>query len=95
MTGTPYPPATPPTQMLKPHRGTAVLVLGILGLVVCVICGIIAWVMGKNDLREMDAGIMDPSGRGITNAGRICGMVSVILACVSLVVWLLLLLMKG
>jgi len=81
--------------MLKPHRGTAVLVLGILGLVVCVICGIIAWVMGKNDLREMDAGIMDPSGRGITNAGRICGMVSVILACVSLVVWLLLLLMKG
>jgi len=43
----------------------------------------------------MDAGIMDPSGRGITNAGRICGMVSVILACVSLVVWLLLLLMKG
>jgi len=76
--------------MLKPHRGTTVLVLGILGLVVCVICGIIAWVMGKNDLREMDAGIMDPSGRGTTNAGKICGMISVILACVGLAIWLLL-----
>jgi len=76
--------------MLKPHRGTTVLVLGILGLVVCVICGIIAWVMGKNDLREMDAGVMDPSGRGTTNAGRICGMISVILACVGFAIWLIL-----
>ena len=90
MTGTPYPPAAPVPQMLKPHRGTTVLVLGILGLVVCVICGIIAWVMGKNDLREMDAGIMDPSGRGTTNAGRICGMISVILACVGFAIWLIL-----
>jgi len=54
---------------LKPHRGVVVLVLGILGIVVCFICGIIAWVMGNNDLREMTAGIMDPSGRGMTQAG--------------------------
>ena len=89
MTETPYPPATANTQQLKAHRGTTVLVLGILGLVVCVICGIIAWVMGKNDLREMDEGIMDPSGRGTTNAGKICGMISVILACVGIGIWLL------
>ena len=74
---------------LKPHRGTAVLVLGILGLVVCIICGIIAWVMGKNDLREMDAGRMDPSGRGLTNAGKICGMISVIMLLVQLGFFLL------
>jgi len=70
----------PPAAPLKPHRGTTVLVLGILGLVVCFICGIIAWVMGNNDLREMNQRIMDPAGRGMTNAGRICGMVSVGLA---------------
>ena len=82
--------AQPPAQgALKPHRGGVVLTLGILGLVICFICGIIAWVMGKNDLREIDAGTMDPTGRGLTNAGRICGMISVILACAGLAIWLL------
>ena len=61
------------------------MTLGILGIACCFICGIIAWVMGKNDLREIDAGTMDPTGRGLTNAGKICGMISVILACVAVV----------
>ena len=73
---------------LKPHRGTLVLVLGILGLVCCFICGIIAWVMGNADLKEMDAGIMDSEGRGITQAGKICGIVSIALQAVGLLVWL-------
>jgi hypothetical protein len=72
---------------MKPHRGVVVLVLGILGIVVCFICGIIAWVMGKSDLQEMDAGIMDPSGRG--------GMISVILVIVGFGIWLLTLLFIG
>ncbi|MHC4559310.1 MAG: DUF4190 domain-containing protein [Planctomycetota bacterium] len=76
-------------QPLKPHRGGIVLALGILGLVVCFICGIIAWIMGNNDLREMAAGIMDPSGRGLTQAGKICGIVSVILPIVVISIWLL------
>jgi hypothetical protein len=37
----------PPQQPLRPHRGGVVLALGILGLVVCFICGIIAWIMSK------------------------------------------------
>lgn len=69
----------------KPHRGVMILVFGILGLVCCVIFGIIAWVMGNGDLREMDAGRMDPSGRGLTQAGKICGIISVGLALVGLV----------
>jgi hypothetical protein len=66
-----------------------VLVLGILGLVVCFICGIIAWVMGKTDLREMEAGRMDRSGEGMTRAGKICGMISVIVAIAVSVIWLI------
>lgn len=82
--------AQPVTQQpLKPHRGAVVLVLGILGLVCCFICGIIAWVMGNNDLREMAAGTMDSTGRGLTQAGKICGMISVILQIVGFVIWLL------
>jgi hypothetical protein len=82
-------------QPLAPHRGVVVLVLGILGLVVCFICGIIAWVMGNNDLRQMDAGAMDPSGRGLTQAGKICGMISCILVIVGIVIWLLIVLLLG
>lgn len=61
---------------MKPHRGTLILVLGILSLTVCGPLGIFAWVMGSNDLKEMDAGVMDPTGRGTTNGGKICGMIA-------------------
>ena len=64
---------------MKPHRGTLVLVLGILGLVVCAPVGIAAWVMGNGDLKLMDAGQMDSTGRSITNAGRICGIIASVL----------------
>ncbi len=87
--------AQPPTQSatggLRPHRGGVVLALGILGIVVCFICGIVAWVMGNNDLREIDAGVMDPSGRGLTQAGKICGMIGTILAIVWVFFWLMIL----
>lgn len=74
---------------MKPHRGTLVLVLGILGLVICGFLGIPAWIMGKNDLAAMDAGQMDPSGRSLTNAGRICGIIATILLALMLVVGVL------
>ncbi len=74
---------------MRPHRATIVLVLGILGLVICPILGIIAWVMGNGDLRAMQAGQMDPSGLGMTKAGKICGMISVILAIVGIGIWLI------
>ncbi len=80
-------------QSVAPHRGVLILVLGILGIVCCFICGIIAWVMGNNDLREIDAGRMDPSGRGLTQAGKICGMVGTILAIVGIVIQLILMLL--
>jgi len=85
-----HPPTDQPPP-LRPHRGTVVLVLGILSLVIgCVgwIMGIIAWTMGNADLREMNAGRMDPDGRSLTSAGKICGMISVILHAVVLAIWL-------
>jgi hypothetical protein len=74
---------------MKPHRATTILVLGILGLVICMPLGIAAWIMGNGDLKQMDAGQMDPSGRSTTNAGRIIGMIATILAVVGLIVGVL------
>jgi hypothetical protein len=72
---------------MKPHRGTLILVLGILGLVFCgLFTAIPAWVMGNNDLHQMDAGVMDPSGRSLTNAGKILGIISVALTVLGIIV---------
>ena len=62
--------------MLQPHRGAVILAFGILGLVFCQLFGVAAWVMGDNDLQEMNRGYMDPSGRELTKTGRILGMVA-------------------
>ena len=89
MTGRPGQPPVGGAGFARPHRGVLILVLGILGFVVCFICGIAAWVMGNTDLREMRAGRMDRSGEGLTQAGRVCGMVATILVVAGLALWLL------
>ena len=74
---------------MKPHRGVLILVFGILSFVVCQFFGIAAWMMGTNDLEEMASGLMDPSGRDLTNAGRICGMVATGLLILQVVVFII------
>ncbi len=75
---------------MKPHRGVLILVFGILSFFICVLFGIASWVMGNSDLSEMDAGLMDPSGRGLTQAGKILGMVSCLLTVLGLVLGIVL-----
>jgi hypothetical protein len=70
-----------------PHRGTMILVFGILSVcgVVSPVFGPMAWIMGNADLQEIRAGRMDPEGEGSTNAGRICGIIGTILSIVGVV----------
>ena len=91
--GAPLAAVPPPAPVVpsKPDRGVMILVFGILGVVCCVAFGIAAWVMGNGDLSEMDAGRMDPTGRGLTTAGKIIGIVSVGLAILSVVGWVIML----
>jgi heme/copper-type cytochrome/quinol oxidase subunit 4 len=73
-------PATNPYD----SRATTILVLGILGFVVCVILGVIAWVMGSNLKKEAEAaGYPEP---GQAKAGRICGMIATLLNVAVLVI---------
>jgi hypothetical protein len=71
---------------LAPHRGGLILAFGIIGLVICLPFGIAAWVMGNNDLREIEAGRMDPTGEGLTRSGRIVGIIACCLALVGIAV---------
>jgi hypothetical protein len=74
---------------MKPHRGTLILILGILGIILCGPLAIFAWVMGSGDLKQIDAGTMDPAGRGTTQAGRICGIIGTILFIISIIAFAL------
>jgi predicted Zn finger-like uncharacterized protein len=69
-----------------PHRGGAILALGITGLVCLLFCGIIgiglsitAWSLGAADLRRYARRELDPEGYGATNAGYICGIIGTVL----------------
>ena len=80
MSDIPPPTSAPATGGLEPHRGTLILVLGILSLTMCsIFTGIPAWIMGKGDLRKIGAGVMDPEGGGMSKAGMICGIIATIL----------------
>ncbi len=73
---------------MKPHRGVLILVLGILGMIMCgILTGIPAWIMGKNDLKAIAAGEMDPAGQGLTKVGYILGIISVALTAITVVVF--------
>lgn len=76
---------------LAPHRGGMILAFGLIALIggfiaggVLFIFGPIAWIMGNNDLREIREGRMDREGEGMTQAGRICGIIATILAIVGI-----------
>ncbi len=93
--------APPPTHGavpggLEPHRGTLILVLGILNLVLCsFFTGIPAWIMGKGDLAKIKDGMMDPEGEGPTKAGMICGMICCIIYAVLIGLIILLTILGG
>jgi hypothetical protein len=83
--GTPPPPTSAQPgyggYIPRPNHPQAVtvLVLGILGLVACGVLGIPAWVMGNRVLREIDASHGAVDGRGMVQAGRICGIVATVM----------------
>jgi hypothetical protein len=72
---------------MQPHRGGLILALGILGFILCQLLGPVAWILGKQDLQAMDAGQMDPEGRGLTQAGYILGIIATVLIFVMILVF--------
>jgi len=76
-----------PARPLEPHRGTLILVLGILSLVCCgLFTGIPAWILGSGDLKKINAGLMDPAGKGLTNAGFITGIIGTCLSGLAIII---------
>jgi len=79
---------------MLPHRGTLILVLGILSIVICGFLGPVAAIMGKGDLAKIDNGTMDPTGRGTTLAGMICGIIGSIFLVLG-ILWVVFVVILG
>lgn len=75
---TPYP---------EQSQATTILILGILSIVCCGLVGIAAWIMGNNELRAIDEGRRPPENRGTANAGRICGIIGLVLSALGLILF--------
>jgi len=63
--------------MMEAQRGGLILGMALAGLFLFTPLCIVAVVMGKGDLKKMDQGLMDPSGRGTTNAGVVLGWIGI------------------
>jgi uncharacterized membrane protein len=68
-------------------QGTTIMVLGIVSLFTCFILGIVAVVKSRPVLAEIDANPGMYTNRGSVNAGRICGIVSIVLQGVGVLIY--------
>ncbi len=81
-----------------PHRGGMILAFGIVSLVSFVLApvvgvtivlplvfGPLAWLMGNSDMTEIRAGRMDPSGEGMIQTGRVMGIISTVISVVAVI----------
>lgn len=76
--------------MTQPHpQGTAVLVLGIVGIVFCGIAAVIAWVIGNKALKEIDANPAAYNNRQLVVVGRILGIVGTCLWALGIIAYVI------
>jgi hypothetical protein len=80
---------TDATAYPEQSQATLVLVLGILSIVCCGPLGIAAWIMGNSEIQAIDARRRPPENRATANAGRICGIIGLVVWGIGLVLSLL------
>lgn len=74
-------------QNQEPGRGTLILIIGILGLILNIIfivpiLSVIAWIMGSKDLKKIKSGIIAVSEKSTTKIGWVLGIVGTIISLV-------------
>jgi hypothetical protein len=73
-------------------NATATLVLGILSIVICFICGIIALVISNKDIALYKANpeLYSVASYNNIKAGRICALIGIILQVLGIIVYIIL-----
>jgi hypothetical protein len=71
-------------------RGVLIMVLGIVSIVCCscgFIIGPVAWVLGQQDLKKINAGEIAEAARQQTQIGVYCGMAGTGISVLVLIGW--------
>jgi len=79
--GNPYQAIDPTTSRPyypKGDQGVIILIMGVLGFFCCPIFGVVAWIMGHSALNAIQAGLADPSTKGLVQVGYYLGIAGVI-----------------
>jgi hypothetical protein len=69
-------------------QATAALVLGILGVVGCVVTGPFAWYLANQEIKAIDEGRRDPANRGQATAGKVLGIIGTVFLVLALLLLL-------
>jgi hypothetical protein len=94
----PPPSYNPPPPPLSPNpvnsgggassNAIIALVLGILSYIACgIFAAVPAWIMGKKELNEINAGRSPEAGRTLANIGMWLGIVNIILSVLAIIVF--------
>ena len=70
-------------------KGTTVLVLGILSVVLIPLLGPFAWLMGRSALKEVDASPQPVSNRSVLVAGMVLGIIGTVFMVLGVLVFVL------
>ncbi len=71
----------------RPHRGTLILSLGVLGLILPNPISLLAWYLGLKDLNAIRNGAMDRAGERATRTGYTLGIIGSVLFVLILLLW--------
>lgn len=78
----PYQPVastTPGQNYPQADQGVFVLVMGGLGILCCPVFGLVAWVVGHQALKAIQAGLANPNSKGLVQVGYYLGIASVVM----------------
>ena len=74
----------PPPSSSTSGRATTALVLGILGVVCCQLCGPFAWYIGSQEVKAVKAGTSAATNQGFAMAGMVLGIIGTLILLFTL-----------
>jgi hypothetical protein len=77
-------PAGPP----QASKATMAVVMGVLGIICCGFLAPVAWYLGNEELKSIDAGRISETNRGMAQVAKILGIIGSILLALTLL-WIL------
>lgn len=87
----PVPPsfaAPPPAMTPQASRATMAVVMGVLGIICCGFLAPVAWYLGNEELKHIDARRISETNRGMAQVAKILGIIGTVLLGLGLL-WLM------